>query len=111
MTPEQHASLLEHLSHELYLAGRHEGALHRCEEALAMRKALGHTEHMGHNLRRLSRLSWYLGNTDQADQHGLAAVALLETLPPGRELVRQHVKFAHGRGSECRDGALERTRH
>jgi DNA-binding CsgD family transcriptional regulator len=86
MTPEQRADLLEDLTQELSLAGRHADALHPCEEALAIRRALGHTERIGHNLRRLSRLSWFLGSAVEAERFGLAAVELLETLPPGREL-------------------------
>ena len=96
----QQAELLDGLSHEYYLTGHIEEAIAPCEAALAVWRTLGHQEQVGHNVRRLSRLNWFLGRVDEADRLGMEAVEMLEALPapPGRELAMAYANMSHLRG-------------
>src|SRR5262249_1863285 len=67
---EQRAGLLDELSHEYYLTGQIEKAVQPCEAALAIWRALDRGEKVGRNLRRLSRLNWFLGRNAEAARHG-----------------------------------------
>ena len=80
------------------LTGQIEEALAPCEAALALWRALDRTEQVGHALRRCRRMSWFLGRNARQSTTWSEAVALLETLPPGRELAMayaQPVDLAH----------------
>jgi DNA-binding CsgD family transcriptional regulator len=92
---EHRAVLLEGLSNELYLSGHHGEAKQPCEEALAIRRAQDQGERVGYNLRRLSRLTWLLGDAVGAERYGRAAVDALELLPPGRELAMAYGNMSH----------------
>ena len=92
---EQQAALLDDLSHEYYLTGHIEEAIDPCEAALAIWRALGHQERIGHDLRRLSRLSWLLGRVTEAERLGMSAVDMLETLPPSQELAMAYGNLSH----------------
>jgi DNA-binding CsgD family transcriptional regulator len=72
--------------------------------ALALWRALDHTEKVGRTLRRLSRLNWLLGRNVEAERHGLAAVEALETLPPSHELAMAYGNLAQ-LGTRTSDGA------
>jgi DNA-binding CsgD family transcriptional regulator len=95
MSPEQRADLLDELAYEQYLTGHIEDALVSCETALPIWRALDRTEQVGHTLRRLSRLHWFLGGNADAERYGQAAVELLETLPPGRKLAMAYANMAN----------------
>jgi DNA-binding CsgD family transcriptional regulator/tetratricopeptide (TPR) repeat protein len=86
LASEERARLLEQLSYECHLTSRHERALRAQREALETWRALGARAREGDSLRWLSRLSWYLGRREQAEQYGEDAIATLESLPPGPEL-------------------------
>ena len=92
---EQQAALLDDLSHEYYLTGHIEEAIDPCEAALAIWRALGHQERIGHDLRRLSRLTWLLGRVTEAERLGMSAVDMLETLPPSQELAMAYGNLSH----------------
>jgi DNA-binding CsgD family transcriptional regulator/tetratricopeptide (TPR) repeat protein len=92
---EQRAELLDELCYELYLTGRDGDAIAACNAAIAIWRALNRHEHVGNNLRRLSRLSWHLGRNVEAERYGMAAVELLETLPPNRELAKAYGNMAN----------------
>jgi DNA-binding CsgD family transcriptional regulator len=94
----QRATLLDGLSYEYYLTGHIEEAIAPCEAALAIWRALGHQEQVGHNIRRLSRLSWFIGRVAEAERLGMEAVEVLETLPSGRELAMAYANLSHLRG-------------
>jgi DNA-binding CsgD family transcriptional regulator len=94
---EQRARLLDGLSHEYYLTRQNEDAVAPCEAALEIWRSLDQKERVGHDLCRLSRLNWILDRKVEAAYHGLAAVELLETLSPGREL-----SLAYGNMSQLR---------
>ena len=55
-------------------------------QEVELRRALGDRLAEGDGLRWLSRLSWFNIRKDEAVAYGEQAVALLETLPEGREL-------------------------
>ncbi len=95
LDPEQRAVLLDGLANERYLTGRMEEAVAPYEAALALWRALDHTEKVGHTLRRLSRLHWFLGSNAEAERYAMQAVETLETLPPGRELAMAYGSLAH----------------
>lgn len=86
VVPDEHAKLLEQLSYECYLTSRHERALESRRGALDIWRALGARTREGDSLRWLSRLSWYLGQREQAERYGEDAIAILQSLPPGPEL-------------------------
>ena len=86
---------MDELAYEHYLTGHIEDALATCEAALPIWRALERTEQVGHTLRRLSRLHWFLGSHAEAERYGLAAVELLETLPPGRKLAMAYANMAN----------------
>jgi DNA-binding CsgD family transcriptional regulator len=97
LVPEQRARLLDGLSREYYLTRQNEDAVAPCKAALEIWRSLDQKERVGHDLCRLSRLSWILDRNAEAAYHGMAAVELLETLPPGRELAA-----AYGNMSQLR---------
>jgi DNA-binding CsgD family transcriptional regulator len=86
LSPTQRAGLLEKHSYECYLTGQFAEALAASEGALAIWRATDETEKIGHNLRWLSRLSWFLGQRADAERYGAEAIRLLEGLPPSHEL-------------------------
>jgi DNA-binding CsgD family transcriptional regulator len=91
----QRAELLDGLSNEHYLTGHMEDAISPCTEALALWRNLGRYDQVGHNLRRLSRLSWYLGKNTEAERYAAEAVEVLETQPPGSELALAYANMSH----------------
>jgi len=86
LAPVERAQLFEQLSYECHLTSRHERAVEARREALECWRALELRMKEGDSLRWLSRLSWYLGRREQAEQYGEDAIATLESLPPGAEL-------------------------
>lgn len=55
-------------------------------QAIALWRRLGRIDKVGHNLRWLSRLHWYQGDSVRAERYAEEAVTTLEPLPPGPEL-------------------------
>src|SRR5262249_51157785 len=55
------AGLLDGLAAECSLIGQIEDALQACTAALALWRSLDRKEQVGHDLRQLSRLNWFLG--------------------------------------------------
>lgn len=78
--------LLEGRAQECYLTGRFVDAIDAEQSALELHRRLGQRRAEGDALRRLSRLRFYAGEVGLARELGRKAVALLERLPPGREL-------------------------
>ena len=82
----EHAALLDALSYECYLTERLAEALERRGEVLSIWRAVGETRKEGDNLRWQSRLNWFLGRNADAHDCAVRAIAMLERLPPSREL-------------------------
>ena len=55
-------------------------------QAIALWRQVGRIDKVGLNLRWLSRLHWYQGNSVLAERYASQAVTTLEPLPPGPEL-------------------------
>ena len=80
------AELLEGLSVEAYLAGLAAEAVSARQAAVALREADGDLERVGEGLGWLSRLHWWDDNRPAAEAAAARAIAVLEPLPPGRQL-------------------------
>jgi DNA-binding CsgD family transcriptional regulator len=104
LAAEQRAKLLDGLANEHYLTGQMEDAIVPYEVALALWRALGHREQVGHTLRRLSRLHWFLGRNAEAKRYAMEAVEALEPLPPSRELAMAYGNLSH-LGTRANDSA------
>jgi DNA-binding CsgD family transcriptional regulator/tetratricopeptide (TPR) repeat protein len=83
--PER-AELLESYGHAAYLAGRYDEAMTARKHALAVREVLGQPEHIGENLRWISRVTWWAGSREDAQAAATRAVEVLEAAPPSRQL-------------------------
>ena len=75
--------LLEQLSYECYLTNQLEEALDVRLLAVELHSSAGATERVGSGLRWLSRLSWFLGRSADAESFAQAAVGVLEPLEAG----------------------------
>jgi DNA-binding CsgD family transcriptional regulator len=94
LADEKRAELLERLSYECYLTCQIEQGVRAREEALRIWRALDRKDKVGQNLRLLSRLYWFLGRKTEADRYAHEALAVLETLPPDRELAMAYSNCA-----------------
>jgi DNA-binding CsgD family transcriptional regulator/tetratricopeptide (TPR) repeat protein len=86
LAPDRRVHLQELLSYECHLTGQHERAIEIQRSVLEFWRASGQRVKEGEALRWLSRLSWFAGNTAEANRYGIEAVETLESLPPGPEL-------------------------
>ena len=82
----EHADLLQRHAYQCYLVGQVDAAVRSRQAALAIWRQAGDREREGHNLRWLSRLHWFLGQNTDAERYADEAIAILQVLPPGREL-------------------------
>lgn len=82
----ERADLLERRSYECHLTDQLDDAIGTLECALELHRQLGDRRREGDALRSLSLLLWCPGRVTEADDANRKAVALLERLPPGREL-------------------------
>jgi len=105
--PAVAAQLLQDWAYEAGLAeGIDEAVIDARHRAIALWRPLGRTESIGHNLRWLSRLHWYRGESQLAGRYADEAVDALETAPPGAELamaysVRSQFHMLHDRTDEA----------
>jgi len=83
---ERQAELLEGRAYECYLTSQIEEAVQARQAALRIWRQLDRSDQIGHTLRWLSRLSWFLGRSSEAEQYAEEAVHLLEALPLAAEL-------------------------
>jgi DNA-binding CsgD family transcriptional regulator/tetratricopeptide (TPR) repeat protein len=86
LEPEALAELLKRRSHECYLTDQADEAIDALRRATECYRRLGDRRREGDTLRRLSNILWCPGRGREGRQIGLEAVALLQQLPPGREL-------------------------
>jgi DNA-binding CsgD family transcriptional regulator/tetratricopeptide (TPR) repeat protein len=80
------AELLVRRAIACYLTDQNDEAIAAIEEALELYRSLGASREEGESRRWLSEFLWCPGRTAEARSAAREAVALLETLPPGREL-------------------------
>ncbi len=84
--PELAAELYENWAYEAGISQRiDDDVIDARMHAVALRRALGHMEKVGDNLRWLSRLHWYRGEAAQANRLANEAVRVLESTPPSSE--------------------------
>jgi DNA-binding CsgD family transcriptional regulator/tetratricopeptide (TPR) repeat protein len=86
------AELLERYSHECYLTNQGDEAADALQGAIELHREQGNAREEGAALSALSLILWCPGRVAEAERAALQAVALLERLPPGRELA---VAFAN----------------
>ena len=82
----ERVELLERHSEECFVTDQYDEGIGSLEQALDCCRALGDRVKEGDALRRLSEFLWCPGRTSDAERCAREAVAVLERLPPGREL-------------------------
>jgi DNA-binding CsgD family transcriptional regulator/tetratricopeptide (TPR) repeat protein len=92
LSPEVRAQLLERYSHECYLTNQGDEATAALEHAIELHREQGNARAEGAALSSLALILWCPGRVAEAARAAREAVALLERLPPGRELA---VAFAN----------------
>jgi DNA-binding CsgD family transcriptional regulator len=93
LEPAAKAGLLRRFAEECYLTDRMDDGVQALDEAAHSYRRLGDTLREGDSVRRLSNILWCPGRCAEAREQGLRAVALLETQPPGPELVRAYTNL------------------
>jgi DNA-binding CsgD family transcriptional regulator len=88
----ERADLLHLLSVERYVTDDIDDAIEAGQEELDLRRALGQQLEEGQSLSWLGQILWCPGRTTESNRARAEAVALLETLPPGRELAKAWVE-------------------
>ena len=86
LTDEARAAVLEAFAYEHHLTGAHVAARDARCEAMALWRRLGVAQAVGHNVRWLSRLAWFLGDRVEAERRADEAIGILAALPEGDEL-------------------------
>ena len=90
----ERAELLERRSYACYLTDQNDAAVEAVQGALECRRRLGQRLEEGDLLHRLSSILWCPGRTGESERAAREAVALLEVLPPGRELAMAYAHLA-----------------
>jgi DNA-binding CsgD family transcriptional regulator len=104
---DERALLLEAYATVGYLAGQIVEALAARREALTLRERAGDPVQIGENLRWISRLSWWRGDTAQARVAGDRAVEVLEAVPPGPQLAMAYSNLSQLHMLAGEDTAIE----
>jgi len=89
------AALLEERARECMLTNRPDEAIEARTRALAMRREQRDRLHEGINLRELARSMWNRSADPRAQEYARAAIEVLQTLPPGREMAMAFSVMAH----------------
>ena len=97
------AELLERCSVECFVTDQYDEGIASLEQALELRRSLGDRLREGDVLRRLSDFLWCPGRTAEAESAARESVALLEQLPPSRELAFAYANLAATCGVAGRD--------
>jgi DNA-binding CsgD family transcriptional regulator/tetratricopeptide (TPR) repeat protein len=84
--PDVRADLLERRAFECYATGQLDDAIEAQQEAVACRRQVGDPRAEGDALRSFGRLLGFAGRAEDEAVVAREAVAVLEGLPPGREL-------------------------
>jgi DNA-binding CsgD family transcriptional regulator/tetratricopeptide (TPR) repeat protein len=92
---EQRGDFNDRLAYEYYLTGVYEKADEASNAALVAWRQLGDRLRAGKTLQLLSRSAWQQSRRKDADDYCAAALAILESLPPGRELAAAYSHRGH----------------
>jgi DNA-binding CsgD family transcriptional regulator len=95
LSAEELALLYEGRAFECFVSNQPTESLEARRSALALWRELGNRLKEGDNLRWLARMDWMAGRMEEAGQAADAAIAVLESLPPGRELAMAYGHKAH----------------
>src|SRR5262245_22342577 len=90
----ERALLHESRSYECYLTSQVAEAVESRRSALALWRELGEAVKVGESLRWLSRLSWFLGESADAEAHAREALLALEPGGPGLQLAWAQSNYA-----------------
>ena len=99
LAPAERARLLEARAYECYLTAQTDLAVASREAALQIWLQIGDRRKEGENRCYLALLHWSEARMEDADREAKAAVAILEALPPGRELAMAYATLARLRGT------------
>lgn len=80
------ADLLKQQAHECFVTGQTLDALEAVQREVALLRSSNEPRRLGEALARESRALWNLGRNQPSEEALQAAIDLLETLPPGKEL-------------------------
>jgi len=94
LSPPRRAELFERWSEEASSAGLIDDAVRAAAVALEVRRDLGDRMETGADLTKLASLLWNTDRCNEALTLAQAAVALLEELPPGRDLAAAYTTLA-----------------
>ncbi len=86
LDPAERAALLKRRSHECFTCGMVQEAVDAETAALEIFVATGDRLGEGDAHRQLGLLAWYQGDGARVEEEYTTAVAILESVPPGREL-------------------------
>jgi DNA-binding CsgD family transcriptional regulator len=86
LPPAERAALLESYASECFLIDQQQEGIAARRQAVKLWQEVGNTLKQGENLTHLASLWIPAGHNGAAEQMSQAAIALLEQLPPGREL-------------------------
>jgi DNA-binding CsgD family transcriptional regulator len=86
LSPAERGDLLERRSYECYVTDQLDDAIEALGLAVACHRQVGDRLAEGRSLRERSELMWCPGRIGPAEEAADQAVAVLEDLPPGREL-------------------------
>src|SRR5215211_1719211 len=108
LPPAERARLFEERAAACYLSDHGEEAIAARKAALDLWRTLGDRLKEGENLRRLSHFYWLEGRGMEAEATAIAALEVLEPVPPGPELAMAYSNLAQLR---MLDHDLEGTLH
>ncbi len=103
---EDKAQLCWDLGYECYLTGRVDASIEAVTQAREMWEALGDTVRVGDAWRCESRLNWYAGRNDMAEEQARTAIDLLD----GSGSVEEAMAYSNRAGLEMLRSDLEGTR-
>jgi DNA-binding CsgD family transcriptional regulator/tetratricopeptide (TPR) repeat protein len=98
LSAAERAELLERRSHACHISDQNDAAVEAIQGALECRRAVGDRLAEGDSVRWLSKILWCPGRASESDAAAHDAVAILEELPPGRELAKAYANLAETRG-------------
>ena len=90
LPPEARGELLDRRARECSAIGQFTEAIDAYRQALECHRQVGDARKEGDSLRALSWPLWVIGRVNEAEDAARRAVAVLEQLPPGRELAHAY---------------------